>query len=210
MASAGLPIRHRDRYALHLISNHLGGGMASQLFQEIREKRGLAYSVFSFVQSYQDTGLFGVYAATSPGRLREVADVTLGELDKIAERGLTERRLIQLKDMVMGALQLGLEKAGARMSRLGVGYHYFGRVVLIDEVVDAVRRVSTEDVRRIAQAVFRGGFDTITAVGPLDQETFDQETEGLRAPRPFVLPEHPEGMLEARRRSRPRAAARRR
>lgn len=182
LAAAGLSIRHRDRYALHLLSNHLGGGMASRLFQEIREKRGLAYSVYSFVQSYDDTGLFGVYAATSPERFREVAEVTLAELELLAKRGITETRLAQLKDMVMGALQLGLEKAGARMSRMGVGYHYFGRIVPIDEVVASVKRVSRADILRVARLVFRGGFDTITAVGPVDEDRFRSVIEGLKAP----------------------------
>lgn len=181
MALAGLPMTHEDRYALHLLSNHLGGGMASQLFQEIREKRGLAYTVYSFVQSYADTGLFGVYAATRPDKLGEVADLTLAELEKVATRGVTARRLEQLQDMVCGSLQMGLEKAGARMSRMGVGYYYHHKVVPIDDVVAQVRRISVEDMRRVAATVFRGGFDTVTAVGPLKPEEFEREVAPRRA-----------------------------
>lgn len=182
MALEGLPIQHPDRYVLHLISNHLGGGMASRLFQEIREKRGLAYSVYSFVQSYADTGLFGVYAATGPKHAAEVADLTLSEMQKIAARGLSEKRLQQLKDMVMGSLQLGLEKSGARMSRMGVGYHYYGRVVPIDEVVAAVKKVSVADIRRVARMIFRGGFDTMSAVGPLPVSEFEALAKARKAP----------------------------
>lgn len=182
LATTGLSILDDDRYTLHLISNHLGGGMASRLFQEIREKRGLAYTVYSFVQSYADTGLFGIYAATRPDRLREVADLALAEMDRVATRGLTEARLEQLKEMVVGALQLGLEKAGARLSRLGVGYYYQRRVIPIDEVVNRVRAVTPDDVRRVARSLFRGGFDTITAIGPQSQDDFARAAEGLKAP----------------------------
>jgi predicted Zn-dependent peptidase len=188
MANAGLSITHKDRYALHLLSNHLGTGMSSRLFQEIREKRGLAYSVYSFVQSYADIGMFGVYAATSPGKLAEVVDVTLAECDRLASRGLPESRLVQLKDMVMGGLQLGLEKAGARMSRMGIGYRYFGRVVPIDEVVAAVQAVSTDDLKRVARAVFRGGFDSVTAVGPIDESDFEKIVAPRKNRTPFVDP----------------------
>lgn len=181
MALAGLPITHADRYALHLLSNHLGGGMASQLFQEIREKRGLAYTVYSFVQSYADTGLFGVYAATRPDKLGEVADLTLAELEKVASRGVTARRLEQLQDMVCGSLQLGLEKAGARMSRMGVGYYYHRKIIPIDDVVRQVRTITPDDMRRVAATVFRGGFDTVTAVGPIDQDGFEREVAPRRA-----------------------------
>jgi predicted Zn-dependent peptidase len=182
MALAGLPITHADRYALHLLSNHLGGGMASQLFQEIREKRGLAYTVYSFVQSYADTGLFGVYAATRPSKLGEVADLTLAELDKVASRGVTARRLQQLQDMVCGSLQLGLEKAGARMSRMGVGYYYHRKVVPIDDVVRQVRMITPDDMRRVAATVFLRHDDCGGPPEPRGVRARDRSPEG-RGPR---------------------------
>jgi predicted Zn-dependent peptidase len=181
-ASAGLSVKSKDRYALHLICNHLGGGMASQLFQEIREKRGLAYTVYSFVQSYEDTGLFGVYAATRPEKLQEVAELTLAGMNKISRRGFSAKRLEQLKDMVVGSMQLGLEKAGSRLSRMGVGYHYHRRFVPVDDVVREIRAIGVDDIRRVAGEVFRGGFDTITGVGPLEEETFLDAVKGFRAP----------------------------
>lgn len=180
-ASRGLSVPDPDRYALHLITNHLGGGMASQLFQEIREKRGLAYTVYAFVQSYADAGLFGVYAATRPEKLEEVAALTLVEMERIREKGITEERLEQLKDMVVGGMQLGLEKAGSRLSRMGIGYHYHRRFVPVDDVVKEIRKVSREDIQRVADQIFQVGFDTITGVGPQEEADFLAVADQIRA-----------------------------
>src|SRR5207245_7767620 len=108
-----------DRYALAVLNHVLGGGMSSRLFQEIRETRGLAYSVYSYRVSFEGTGALGVYAGTVPSRAREVIDLIEVEFDRILSEGISQNELYTAKGHLRGSMALSLEDSGARMSRLG-------------------------------------------------------------------------------------------
>ena len=131
-----------------MLNNVLGGGMSSRLFQEIRERRGLAYSVYSFTSLYADAGLFGVYAGCAPGKVDEVLSLTRDELAKAAASGLTDTEVARGKGMLKGALVLGLEDTGSRMSRLGKGELLHAELLPVDEILSRVDAVTTERGRR--------------------------------------------------------------
>ncbi len=142
-----------DRYALSILNHVLGGGMSSRLFQEIRELRGLAYSVYSYRSAYQDTGALAVYAGTGPGRVDEVLDLIDAELDRLLADGVTDRELAMAKSHLNGSLALSLEDSGARMSRLGHSQLLHGRVASIDELDARSGAVALDDVDRVIERV---------------------------------------------------------
>jgi predicted Zn-dependent peptidase len=161
----GLPIAAPNRYLLHLINAHLGGGMSSVLFQEVREKRGLAYNVYTFLQSYRDIGLFGVYCGTSQKQVTEVLKVVRDEMHRVRDEGIPEARLHQMKEQLKGNLLLSLEKPSFRMTRLGVNHLYFGRMLPVDEVVATIDAITPEQVAALAKELFSQGYLAATGVG---------------------------------------------
>jgi len=152
--SAGL--HSEDRYPLAVATQLLGGGWSSRLFQEVREKRGLSYSVFASVGSFVDTGTLSVYAATTPGRLTELRAVVDEQLCDLAEHGPAEHELDVARRGFEGATVLGLEDSGSRMARLASNLLIRDRVVGIDEYLEAVRAVDVEDVGRVIAGVLDG------------------------------------------------------
>ncbi len=167
LGTAGLS-RHDDRrYALGLLSAALGEGMSSRLFQEIRERRGLAYSVYSFVTHYADTGLFGVYAGVAPKRAAQVLGLCRQQLSAVAADGLTADELARAKGQARGSLALGLEDTGARMSRLGKGELAQGELISVDETLARIDAVTLADVRSVAADVL-GQPMSLGAVGPFE------------------------------------------
>jgi predicted Zn-dependent peptidase len=156
-----------DRYALAVLNQALGGGLSSRLFQEIREERGLAYAVYSYTSAYADSGLLGVYAGTSPGKVSEVMSVIDDELERLADGGIDDAELKVAAGYLEGSLILGLEDSGSRMSRLGRGFITRGHVVPVDAEVDALRAVTVDDVDRVIERVLTGE-RTLAAVGPFD------------------------------------------
>ena len=154
-----------DRYALAVATQLLGGGWSSRLFQEVREKRGLSYSVFASVGSFVDAGTVSVYAATAPDRLDELQGVIDAELRDLAENGPGEHELEVARGGFEGATVLGLEDTGSRMARLATNVLVRDRVVSVDEYLDAVRAVTVDDVRRVIADVF-GGPSTVSVVTP--------------------------------------------
>jgi predicted Zn-dependent peptidase len=130
--------------------------MSSRLFQNIREKRGLVYSISSGVTAYSDSGLFSVYAGTSRDSAREVIGLTLEEIRKLCGETLGEAELRRAKDHLRGSLVLSLEYTGARMSQLAREEIYFGRSFTLDELLSGIEAVTGEDVRRIAVDLFEG------------------------------------------------------
>lgn len=163
----GLAQDHDDRYALHVANQVLGGGSSSRLFQSIREDRALAYSVYSWVSSYSDSGMLGVYAGTSPGRSAELVDVLDAELHQIVADGVTADELRVATGFLAGATELGLEDSGSRMARLGRMLLSTGTVVSIDEQLDRVRAVTVDEVDEMLSRLL-GQDRTVAAVGPLD------------------------------------------
>jgi predicted Zn-dependent peptidase len=147
---------HPDRYTVHLLNLALGGGMSSRLFQEIREKRGRCYSVYSFLSSYRDTGYLGIYAGTSAEWLTEVIDVARAEVGRLAREGLGVDELARSKTQMKGNMLLALETSDSRMSRLAKNELYHGRDVGMEEVAASIDAVSPEDVVRVAHDLFAG------------------------------------------------------
>ena len=147
----------------------LGGGPSSRLFQEVRERRGLAYSVFSSPSSYSDSGALTVYAATSPDRIDELLTVLDGEIARLRSDGITDRELSVAKGYLEGSLVLGLEDSGGRVARIGWSEAVMGEVTPIDEHLERIRRVTLDDVDRVIERVFSGP-RTLAAVGPFDED----------------------------------------
>jgi len=147
---------HPDRYACYLLNTVLGGSMSSRLFQNVREKRGLVYTISSGVTAYSDTGLVTVYAGTRPESAREVVRLTLEEIRRLCGEPLPAEELRRAKDHVKGGLLLSLESSGARMNHLARQELSFGKQLALDQILNSVEAVSADDVRRVAGAVFKG------------------------------------------------------
>jgi predicted Zn-dependent peptidase len=168
----GVPGIARDddrRFALGVLNAALGGGMSSRLFQEIREKRGLAYSVFSFASHYADTGMFGVYAGCMPKKIDDVLEISRDELAKVAAHGLAADELARGKGQVRGGLVLGLEDTGSRMSRIGKAELLAGDLWSTADVLAAIDAVTVDDVREIAGGLLEVT-PTLAVIGPFDAD----------------------------------------
>ncbi|GAA1286280.1 M16 family metallopeptidase [Brachybacterium alimentarium] len=161
----GLTALSEDRHALSVLMSVLGGGMSSRLFQNIREQRGLAYSVYSFSGGYRDAGLFGMYAACRPGRTSQVVELLAAELARMGERGIDEEELSRAKGQITGSFALGLEDTSSRMGRLGTIELVHGTYTSVDETLEKIGRVGPDDVRDLA-ARLAGSFTTRVEVGP--------------------------------------------
>jgi len=168
LGTPSLAQAHPDRYVMAVLEQSLGGGMSSRLFQEIREERGLAYSISAYHAPYRDTGAFVVYAGTGPEACRDVARLAAEILGE-ARRGLPSDDIARAKESLKGALMLDLETPGSRMSKLARSEQYFGRQFTLDEILEDVDRVTDADVRRVAETVLAPSAFTLAAVGPFDQ-----------------------------------------
>ncbi|MHB8340105.1 MAG: M16 family metallopeptidase [Mycobacteriales bacterium] len=165
LGTIGLSRRDDRRFAHQVLGAAIGGGMSSRLVQEIREKRGLAYSVYSFTSAYADTGLFGVYVGCQPRRTREVLALCREELHQVAEHGITPAELARGQGQLRGGLLLDLEDTGARMSRLGKSELVYGQFLGVDELVARIDAVTLEDVRTVAADVLTRPY-ALAAIGP--------------------------------------------
>jgi predicted Zn-dependent peptidase len=158
-----------DRYALAVLDQVLGGGMSSRLFQEIRERRGLAYSVFSYRSAFEETGSLAVYCGTAPENAEEVLGLIDAELDRlVADNGVSDRELTSAKGHLTGSLALSLESSSSRMHRIGRAELTIGEVPTLDEVVESVEAVGRDDVARVVDRVVAGRDRTLALVGPVD------------------------------------------
>lgn len=166
----GLGQDDEDIYAMHIFNNILGGGLSSRLFQEIREQRGLAYSVYSYHSTYVDTGLFAVYAGTSPKNTTEVIECILKELNDIRQKGISSDELERTKAQIKGSLYLGLEAVSSRMSRLGKTELTYNRVLSPEEVVGKLEKVTLEDVLRVIGRLWQKDKISIMTLGPAGHE----------------------------------------
>jgi predicted Zn-dependent peptidase len=160
------------RYVMSVLNAVLGGGMSSRLFQEIREKRGLVYSTYSFASSYADAGYFGMYAGCTPSKVRQVLDLLGLELDKLAEGGISDDELRKAVGQLCGGIVLALEDTGSRMSRLGRAELVSGEYQDIDETLRLIKSVTAREVQDLAKELAAAP-RTVTVVGPFDEsETF--------------------------------------
>ncbi len=153
------------RFALSVLNAVLGGGMSSRLFQEIREKRGLAYSTYSFSSGHADAGLFGLYAGCTPSRVDEVTGLMVAELEKLADGGVRPAELARCIGQLCGSLMLGLEDTGSRMTRLGRAELVHGELLSLDETLERVRAVTAGEVQTLA-AELAAAPRSVVRVGP--------------------------------------------
>jgi len=164
----GIPQGSPDRYAMLLVNTILGSGVSSRLFQEIREKRGMAYSVYSFVTSYVDTGLFGVYVGTSKRYYREVIDLIKTEMTGFRDT-VTEEELERARSHLKGNLILALESTSGRMNNLARQEIYYGRYYSPSEVMDSIDGVSLNGLRELADRLFSERKFAVTLLGPVEE-----------------------------------------
>jgi predicted Zn-dependent peptidase len=161
------------RYALAVLNHVLGGGLSSRLFQEIRERRGLAYSVWSERAAYGDVGSVSVGVGTAPEHVAEVLDIITAELARLGAEGITERELVVAKGNLRAETLLACEDSGARMSRIGAGLLLHGEVLTVDEVMARVEALTLDDVAAVAADVVDAP-RTLSAVGPFEESDFDR------------------------------------
>lgn len=163
----GLPRTDDRRFALAVLNAALGGGMSSRLFQEVREKRGLAYSVYSFASQHADTGMWGVYAGCLPSKAEEVLSICAAEVAKVVDGGLTDAELDRGKGQVRGGIVLGLEDPSSRMTRLGKSELVYPGLEPVDDVLVAIDAVTHDDIRSIAAEILTRP-KALAVVGPFD------------------------------------------
>ena len=168
------PQNHDDRYSSYVLNTLLGGSMSSRLFQNVREKRGLAYAVFSGLSAYRDAGSFTVYAGCSNEAVGEVIDLIVEEIRGVKQTPVPQAELQRSKDHLKGSLMLSLENTASRMSHLARQEIYFDRQFGLDETLLGIERVTTDDVQRVASDLFRNGSVAATVLGNVN---------GLQIPR---------------------------
>ena len=156
-----------DYYPSMLLSTLLGGGMSSRLFQEIREKRGLVYSIYSFTAPAVDGGLFGIYAGTGESEAAELMPVTLEELAKVQEQ-VSEAELARARAQLKAGLLMSLESTGSRCEQLARQWQVFGRVIPISETIAKIEAVTVDDIRVAGRKIFRQK-PTLATIGPIGQ-----------------------------------------
>ena len=160
------PLAHPKRFACYVMNTILGGGMSSRLFQNVREKRGLAYAVFSGLNTYTDAGCLNVYAGTSTANARTVVQLIVQEFAKLKSDRLTDEELRHTKDYLKGSTLLGLESTMSRMANLARQEMYFGRYISMDELARKVEAVTAEDVLGVARELLAPGRIALTVLGP--------------------------------------------
>jgi predicted Zn-dependent peptidase len=160
----------RERHAAFLLNAVLGGSMSSRLFQEIREKRGLAYEIESYLTSYRDTGLLGVYVGTDSAKVKETFGLVREQLEFSAAEMISEDELEAAKELLKGNFLLGMENTDNRMTRLARNEIYFGRHITPEEVLANIDEVTREEIRSLAARMFRPGTLAVAALGPVSEE----------------------------------------
>ena len=174
MGFEGLAYGDDDFYAAQILATVLGGGMSSRLFQEVRERRGLAYSVFAFSSSYVDSGSFGIYAGTAEDDVAELVPVLCDEMNR-AGQDITEAETARARAQHKAGIMMGLEAAGARAEHLGRQLHVFGRIIPPAELVEEIDKVDAAALRRVAARITKTPL-TVAALGPINKLEGYQQT----------------------------------
>ncbi|MEV0040202.1 pitrilysin family protein, partial [Streptomyces sp. NPDC050804] len=165
----GLSRTDERRWALGVLNTALGGGMSSRLFQEVREKRGLAYSVYSYTSGFADCGLFGVYAGCRPSQVHDVLKICRDELDRVAAEGLSDEEISRAVGQLSGSTVLGLEDTGALMNRIGKSELCWGAQMSVDEMLARIAAVTPDEVSAVARDVL-GHRPSLSVIGPLKEK----------------------------------------
>jgi len=168
VGSPSYPQPHKNRFPAYILNSVLGGGMSSHLFQNIREKRGLAYSVFSSLSSFHDAGFLSVYAGTSADKARQVIDLVLKEFCELKSTPISQEELQRAKAYLKGSLLLSLESSSSRMGNVARQEMYFGRYITLDEISQSVDAVTAEQVQGVAQEFFQPERLAVTVLGPVN------------------------------------------
>ncbi|WP_030266339.1 M16 family metallopeptidase [Streptomyces violens] len=167
----GMPRTDERRWAMGVLNTALGGGMSSRLFQEVREKRGLAYSVYSYTSGYADCGLFGVYAGCRPSQVHDVLKICRDQLEDVAAHGLADEEVERAIGQLRGSTVLGLEDTGALMNRIGKSELCWGDQMSVDDMLARMAAVTPDDVREVARDVL-GRRPSLSVIGPMkDRQT---------------------------------------
>jgi predicted Zn-dependent peptidase len=170
-----LPIAHESRFAVAVLNNLLGGGMSSRLFQNIREKQGLAYAVFSELTPYSDAGMFTVYAGTGKETIGQVLDMTVAEFRAMKNSPVSDEELRRAKNHLKGSLMLSLESTSARMSNLARQELYFHRFSTLDEILASIEAVTISQVQDLARTFFQPDRMAVTVLGPINGFKLDRD-----------------------------------
>ncbi len=168
---AGVRQSHPLRYAAYALNTILGGGMSSRLFQEVREKRGRAYSVYSFMASYKDVGYVGTYAGTSLEWAEEVVELILKEMKRLAAGEVSEEELERTKNQLIGNMILGLETSDSWMSHIAKNEIYFGKAISLEDIAQGVRSVTRNDIIELAGSIFKTEEMGLTLLGDFEKRT---------------------------------------
>jgi len=170
----GLSISSPRRYASSLLNTILGGNMSSRLFQEIRERRGLAYSIYSFLSSYMDTGMFGVYAGIAPDKAEKTSELILKEMDKIRTNSIHTDELTGAKEYTKGSILLSSESTDGQMARIAQSEINFGKYISIQEIIENIESVTPDEIIRLAEELFPKSHTSLTLLGSLtDTKPFE-------------------------------------
>jgi len=178
LGTPGLPIDHEKIYVFQLINTILGGGLSSRLFQEIREQRGLVYSVFSYHSSYHDSGLFCVYAGLSKENVREALELIVKEIKDLQKQGVGPAELQRVKNQLKGNLLLSLESVSTRMSRLGKSQLYLGKITPPEEIVRRIMAVTNDDIMELTRNLLKPEDFSLASVGPWNDKDIFREVSG--------------------------------
>lgn len=167
-------LRSEERFACGIFNTILGGNMSSRLFQEIREKRGLAYSVFSFISPYLDTGMLGIYAATDKDRINHVLDTIRLEIKKMLKEGIKKEDLDFAKEHLIGGIYLAADNTDNRMMRIAKNEMVYGRYISYEEVVENLNRATVDQVVEAGYKIFYSDCISMTALGPISEKDIDE------------------------------------
>jgi predicted Zn-dependent peptidase len=168
LGTSGFPQNHADRFTSYALNTVLGGSMSSRLFQNVREKRGLAYAVFSGLSAYRDAGAVTIYAGCANEAVGELIDVVVAEIRRLKDDPMSDAELRRAKDHLKGNLMLGLESTSSRMSNLARQEMYFDRQFTLDETLRSVEAVTRDDVRRVTDELFAPAGLAATVLGAVD------------------------------------------
>jgi predicted Zn-dependent peptidase len=174
LGTVGVRHTHPLREAAYLLNTILGGSMSSRLFQEIREKRGLAYSVYSFLSTYADAGQFGVYAGTGAENVPQVVDLVLDELRAVKKNSITTAELESAKEQMKGSFLLSLESSDSYMDRLAKDEVFYGRYIPVEEVISDIDRVTLDDLHAVAGELFTPDTLSLAVIGRVRKSTFGE------------------------------------